>query len=36
MSEHHVRIAKITCGAAYSGIQNEITTAAETGGGTML
>lgn len=36
MSKQPVRIAQITCGAEYSGIQNEITTAAETVGGKMF
>ncbi|HJJ42516.1 MAG TPA: methanogenesis marker 15 protein [Methanocorpusculum sp.] len=36
MSEAPVRIAQITCGAEYSGIQNEIATAAETVGAQMF
>ncbi len=36
MSDRPVRIAQITCGAEYSGIQNEITSAAETVGAQMF
>ncbi|HJJ29768.1 MAG TPA: methanogenesis marker 15 protein, partial [Methanocorpusculum sp.] len=34
--ERPVRIAQITCGAEYSGIQHEITSAAETVGAQMF
>ena len=36
MSDRPVRIAQITCGAEYSGIQNEITSAAATVGAQMF